>query len=50
MLLGGEVGRPASREYGAAELHVDLDCPLFAGTAARQKVWMSHGDRVTATA
>ena len=35
-----------SREYGAAELEADLTCPLFAGTKAAQRVWMSHGDRV----
>lgn len=47
LLLGGEVAAAGGREYGAAELHVDLGCPLFAGTAAQQKVWMSHGDKVT---
>ncbi|MCU0293411.1 MAG: glutamine-hydrolyzing GMP synthase [Thermoanaerobaculaceae bacterium] len=47
LLLGGEVAAAGGREYGAAELHVDLGCPLFAGTAAVQKVWMSHGDKVT---
>jgi GMP synthase (glutamine-hydrolysing) len=45
-LLGGEVEPAGEREYGGAELHADLSCPLFAGTAATQKVWMSHGDRV----
>jgi GMP synthase (glutamine-hydrolysing) len=47
-LLGGSVERAGAREYGAAELEADLACPLFAGTAARQRVWMSHGDRVAA--
>ncbi len=45
-LLGGEVVPAGEREYGAAELAADLSCPLFVGTAARQRVWMSHGDRV----
>jgi len=36
-----------SREYGAAELEADLACPLFDGTKAVQRVWMSHGDRVS---
>ncbi|MEW6337991.1 MAG: glutamine-hydrolyzing GMP synthase [Acidobacteriota bacterium] len=46
-LLGGEVEPAGEREYGAAELSADLSCPLFAGTAPKQRVWMSHGDRVT---
>jgi GMP synthase (glutamine-hydrolysing) len=45
-LLGGRVEAAGEREYGAAELEVNLECPLFAGTAARQRVWMSHGDKV----
>jgi GMP synthase (glutamine-hydrolysing) len=45
-LLGGRVEPAGSREYGAAELKADLACPLFAGTKAVQRVWMSHGDRV----
>ena len=46
-LLGGQVEPAGSREYGAAELEAELACPLFAGTRATQRVWMSHGDRVT---
>ena len=45
-LLGGKVEPSGSREYGGAELEADLTCPLFAGTKAVQRVWMSHGDRV----
>ncbi len=45
-LLGGHVEPAGGREYGAAELEVDLSCALFAGTRATQRVWMSHGDRV----
>ena len=46
-LLGGQVEPAGSREYGAAELDAELTCPLFAGTKPTQRVWMSHGDRVT---
>ena len=46
-LLGGAVEPAGEREYGGAEVEVALECPLFAGTAAHQRVWMSHGDRVT---
>lgn len=46
LLLGGHVEPAGRREYGAAEVEVDLSCPLFAGTPPRQRVWMSHGDRV----
>jgi GMP synthase (glutamine-hydrolysing) len=46
-LLGGAVEPSGSREYGAADLEADLACPLFAGTRASQRVWMSHGDRIT---
>ncbi len=35
------------REYGPAELRVERpESPLFAGVAARSRVWMSHGDSV----
>jgi len=45
-LLGGRVEPAGEREYGGATLAADLSCALFAGTAANQRVWMSHGDRV----
>ncbi|MCR4437872.1 MAG: glutamine-hydrolyzing GMP synthase [bacterium] len=45
-LLGGEVARAATREYGHAELVVDHEDELFAGLEERQRVWMSHGDQV----
>src|SRR5258708_36304297 len=49
-ILDGAV-RPASstgdhREFGAAEIEVTAASPLFTGLAAREPVWMSHGDRV----
>ncbi len=46
-LLGGQVTGGGKREFGYAELHIHGDSPLFAGLAAKQKVWMSHGDTVT---
>ena len=45
-VLGGRVEPAGEREYGGAILAAELGCPLFAGTAAEQRVWMSHGDRV----
>jgi len=44
--LGGKVEKGDRREYGHAEIEIDK-CSLFAGLERRQKVWMSHGDRVT---
>jgi GMP synthase (glutamine-hydrolysing) len=46
--LGGAVEPAGHREFGAAELDAVTSCPLFAGTPPRQRVWMSHGDKVTA--
>jgi GMP synthase (glutamine-hydrolysing) len=45
--LGGRVEPSDRREYGHAEIEIRDDSPLFAGLARVQKVWMSHGDRVT---
>jgi GMP synthase (glutamine-hydrolysing) len=42
--LGGKVIPGGVREYGLAEIDVPPENPLL--PAARQKVWMSHGDRV----
>ena len=44
--LGGTVEKASHREYGRAEIAVDASCGLFTGLAARELVWMSHGDRV----
>ncbi|MGC9396697.1 MAG: glutamine-hydrolyzing GMP synthase, partial [Anaerolineae bacterium] len=51
--LGGQVvpglatSATVAREYGPAEVDIlETDTPLFAGLAAQQVVWMSHGDRV----
>ena len=49
--LGGTVEGGHHAEYGRAMLDVTAPCALFGGvwdTGAREPVWMSHGDRVTA--
>ncbi|RMF78831.1 MAG: glutamine-hydrolyzing GMP synthase [Nitrospirae bacterium] len=46
--LGGRVAPASRREYGRAEIEVVRPEPLFAGLEARQRVWMSHGDRIEA--
>ncbi|MCS7049680.1 MAG: glutamine-hydrolyzing GMP synthase [Verrucomicrobiae bacterium] len=45
--LGGKVEPSAKREYGHAEIEIVKTTGLFDGMESRQKVWMSHGDRVT---
>jgi GMP synthase (glutamine-hydrolysing) len=49
--LGGTVEGSDFREFGRAHVDVVADCALFRGVwalGAREQVWMSHGDRVTA--
>jgi GMP synthase (glutamine-hydrolysing) len=49
--LGGKVEGSEHREFGRAFVDVREDCALFQNTwtpGAREQVWMSHGDRVTA--
>jgi GMP synthase (glutamine-hydrolysing) len=49
--LGGTVEASQHREFGRAFLDVTGDCALFDGLwppGAREQVWMSHGDRITA--
>ncbi|WGF89150.1 glutamine-hydrolyzing GMP synthase [Marinivivus vitaminiproducens] len=49
--LGGRIEPGLHREFGRAFLEVTDDCALFEGVfpkGAREQVWMSHGDRVTA--
>ncbi|HEY3778942.1 MAG TPA: glutamine-hydrolyzing GMP synthase [Rhizomicrobium sp.] len=49
--LGGRVEPSSRREFGRATLEVSGQSPLFEGVwalGARDDVWMSHGDRVTA--
>jgi len=48
--LGGDVEGSSRREYGRAEVRVEeparAEGCVFRGLAARETVWMSHGDRV----
>jgi GMP synthase (glutamine-hydrolysing) len=44
--LGGEVVPTALREYGPASVEITEADGLFAGIAAQQDVWMSHGDSI----
>jgi GMP synthase (glutamine-hydrolysing) len=47
--LGGQVAQTGQREYGGTQAQVAPDgSTLFAGLAAEQSVWMSHGDSVQA--
>ncbi|MBM3484484.1 MAG: glutamine-hydrolyzing GMP synthase [Alphaproteobacteria bacterium] len=50
-MLGGKVEPADSREFGRAFVDVIDTCAMFEGVwprGAREQVWMSHGDRVTA--
>ena len=42
----GKVHPALEREFGSAELTVDLPVPLFADLPKTIDVWMSHGDRI----
>ena len=42
----GKVHPASEREFGSAELTVDLPIPLFADLPKTMEVWMSHGDRI----
>jgi GMP synthase (glutamine-hydrolysing) len=42
--LGGQVDSSAQREYGSAEIQTLITNPLITNI---QKVWMSHGDKLT---
>jgi len=45
--LGGRVRKGEKGEYGLAFLEISEEAnPLFAGTPARQQIWMSHRDAV----
>ncbi len=48
--LGGDVSLSDHHEFGAAHVEIAEDCALFRGVwtpGSRERVWMSHGDRVT---
>jgi len=46
-LLKGKVKRAERREYGHAELFVDVQDGLFRGLPKKLVCWMSHGDQLT---
>ena len=49
--LGGDVRGADIREFGRAYVDIIEDCALFEGTwspGAREQVWMSHGDHISA--
>jgi GMP synthase (glutamine-hydrolysing) len=46
--LGGEVSATGKREYGRTPVTVDHDGTLLADIPHEHRVWMSHGDSVTA--
>jgi GMP synthase (glutamine-hydrolysing) len=49
--LGGAAQGAEIREFGRAHIDVVADCALFEGTwakGAREQVWMSHGDHISA--
>ncbi len=49
--LGGDVKGAEIREFGRAHVEVVEDCALFQGAwsvGAREQVWMSHGDHISA--
>jgi len=49
--LGGAVESGHEREFGRAEILIERESPLLAGlgkVGAKETVWMSHGDKITA--
>ena len=49
--LGGDVRGADIREFGRAHVDITEDCALFEGAwsvGAREQVWMSHGDHISA--
>jgi GMP synthase (glutamine-hydrolysing) len=45
-LLGGKVAAAPGREYGAAQLEINVPDALFQNISRNTTVWMSHGDIV----
>ncbi len=46
-VLGGEVGKGPSAEYGVSEIEVDRPGTLLAGVPSKFRAWASHFDVVT---
>ena len=49
-VLGGEVKRATTCEYGKIDLHVDTTSPLFENVSENSICWMSHFDYIAKTA
>ena len=45
-MLGADLRRTTTREYGRSNLKIDSDSPIFKGLPRDSVVWMSHGDHV----
>jgi GMP synthase (glutamine-hydrolysing) len=45
--LGGSVESSDEREFGRADIEIVRESELFAGLDPSERVWMSHGDRVS---
>ena len=45
--FGGKVDSAARREYGKADLLIDIHSDLFLGLGESTSVWMSHGDALS---
>lgn len=45
--FSGEVSHSPTKEYGRATLKIDQKNRLFKGLPKKEKVWMSHGDKIT---
>ena len=47
--LGGKVSPSSHREFGHADIKIESNSRLLEGIehSAEQKVWMSHGDKVS---
>lgn len=46
--LGGSVESSEEKEFGRADLEITAESALFDGLEKTERVWMSHGDRVSA--
>ena len=46
LYLGGQVKPAKAREFGRAQLHINIDEPLLKGVPQDTTVWMSHGDQI----
>ncbi len=46
--FSGKIEGADSKEYGRAVINTESKSPLFKGMAAKETVWMSHGDKVIA--